>query len=185
MRVFIQLHVIAKFFVQATDYRAGSFEYMYLPNEGRLTVRRRMAWQRFAAGYVSGCTGNDVFNETQRYVYDSILIFFSFILLSNRVINETIVNFSGDVLLDHGKSGTSGTYRVTELDVSDKLDFDDHYCFGTNSEIFVVNEPFIHRGEGCCTTDLTDDDGNSVASANYTIEAKVNDIFNDSPTVYR
>ncbi|CAG5114204.1 Oidioi.mRNA.OKI2018_I69.chr2.g8268.t1.cds [Oikopleura dioica] len=162
---------------QASDYQTGYISYLkgdpvhdaklnYIGHQA--SIERRMGWQRSSAGFAfPGCTEEDIFKGS----------------LSDSVINETVVNFAGEVLIEAGKSGTTGQYYVDEMDDSDKLESDAHYCFGKKKEGFLVSEPFIHRGQGCCITDLTDDDGNSVGGE-YKIEAKVYDLDNKSPSIF-
>ena len=98
------------------------------------------------------------------------------------MINEEITDFFGDVLIPFQEDGTAGTYIVSEIEQSDKLDPGVHYCFGSQTEEFAISERFIHRAYGCCTIEMNDDDGNVFKDGEYQFLSRVYDLSNNSPS---
>jgi hypothetical protein len=60
------------------------------------------------------------------------------------MITEVISDLSGNVLINTGASGTTGTYIVNEIETSAALDAGVHYCFGYVDESFSISQPFTH-----------------------------------------
>jgi len=146
----------------ASHYRAGS--YQYRQDGANLAVTRTMGWRRTSDGYGAGCTATNVANQD----------------VSDPMITEVISDLSGNVLINTGASGTTGTYIVNEIETSAALDAGVHYCFGYVDESFSISQPFTHVGNGCCTIPMQDDDGVSFSGA-YNFASTVYDLTNNSP----
>ena len=99
------------------------------------------------------------------------------------MITEQIFDLNtGTELVPFGQQGTAGTYIVSEIEQSEKLDPGVHYCFGHQYEEISISKPFAHRATGCCTIEMNDDDGVVYKDGRYQFLSYVYDLTNNSPS---
>ena len=146
--------------IEASHFRAVSYEITQGATEGSLQLSRTLAWAHTSAGYSGGCTAAHVASQTPA-----------------NVGSESCTLNSGG-----GCGNPAAVYIVT--DIEDQYDYANNYCYGYQVEPFTKPAgPFSMSWSGGCWVTLTGDDGNSAGGCDYGFIAQLNDITNNSPQV--